>query len=80
MMVPLREIDCTIEYTAPDLMKYTNVSEWRYFVASDGDQPLKMFFNYLEAFNSDYTYLDIFDERGEKIVSFRNDSGVWCDD
>lgn len=80
MMAPLKEIDCTIEYMAPDLMKYTNTADWRYFVASDGDSPKKLFFNYSEAFNSDYTFIDVFDEMGELVIGFKNIDGVWIDE
>lgn len=77
----IKEIDCAIEYIAPDLMKYTNTNDWVYFVASDGDAPQKIYFNYSEAFNSEkYIFIDVFDRGGDKIIAFKNIDGVWMDD
>lgn len=43
----------------------------KYFVASDSDEPLKIFFTSLEAFVSGHNYIDSFDEAGNKVKAYK---------
>ena len=43
----------------------------KYFIGSDFDQPLEMFFDIKTAFASCHWYIDSFDEEGKKVCSYR---------
>lgn len=43
----------------------------KYFVATEGDEPVRIIFNQIEAFGSGYEYLDSFDESGEKHTAYK---------
>lgn len=45
--------------------------EEKYFVGCDGNQPVKIFFNSLEAFVSGCEYIDSFDEAGNIVKSYK---------
>jgi hypothetical protein len=45
--------------------------EEKYFVGSDGEQPIKIFFSPLEAFVSGCEYIDSFDEAGNIVKSYK---------
>lgn len=44
--------------------------EEKYFVGSNGDEPLVLFFNQIDAFVSGYRFLDSFDECGKRVNSY----------
>lgn len=41
-----------------------------YYVASDGEAPLELFFNDIDTFVSGYKYLDLFDECGKYVKTY----------
>jgi len=45
--------------------------EGAYYVASDEDGPELIYFSSDEAFASGYTFIDIFDDDGDKLASFK---------
>lgn len=47
----------------------------QYFVASECDEPCKIFFTPDDAFESQYSYIDSFDKNGDKVQSYK-----WVDD
>jgi hypothetical protein len=44
--------------------------EEKYFVASEGEEPIKIFFDSLTAFVSGFTYIDSFDEVGNSVYKY----------
>lgn len=42
-----------------------------YFVASNGDEPLHIFFDKKHAFESKHLYIDSFDKDGNKCISYK---------
>ncbi len=55
--------------------------EEKYFVASDGEQPIRIYFDRDSAFASQAAYLDSFDQRGEAVQRYmRNDDGQYTID
>lgn len=55
--------------------------EEKYFVASDGEQPIRIYFDRDEAFVSRAAYLDSFDERGMPVQHYmRNSDGRYVTD
>jgi hypothetical protein len=62
----------------------------KYYVLSQGEEPIKLFFNEATAFADgaewSNAYLDVFNEEGNKVESFKleynsdNDSFVWTKD
>ncbi|MBV5347767.1 hypothetical protein JZU46_06100 [bacterium] len=50
-----------------------------YYVASHDDGPEIIYFTSEEAFASGYTYIDIFDTDGEKIVTYKLDTDDYTD-
>ncbi len=43
----------------------------KYFVVSNGDSPDKIFFDLQEAFNTEATFVDVFDENGEFVRAYK---------
>jgi len=43
----------------------------KYYVGSNGDAPLKIMFDEIDAFVSGYEYLDVFDESGDFVELFQ---------
>lgn len=41
-----------------------------YWVGSNGEDPERMYFNSVDALNSDHNYLDSFDSYGEHVESY----------
>lgn len=48
--------------------------EEKYFVASDGEQPIRIYFDRESAFASSAAYLDSFDEEGMPAERYMRDS------
>ena len=51
-------------------MKNNNKKE-AYFVVSDGNEPIRMFFTRESAMSGEYDYIDSFNEAGEKVISYK---------
>ncbi len=53
-----------------------------YFVASVDEQPEAVYFSEEDAFTSGFNYIDVFDEEGFKVVSYKlkNDNDQTCED
>jgi hypothetical protein len=42
-----------------------------YFVATEGDEPVRIYFHQIDAFVSGHEYIDSFDATGEKLNSYK---------
>lgn len=51
-----------------------------YYVASGGDTPEQIFFNKEDAFESDITYIDVFDSKGIWIEGYKWSDGKYTTD
>lgn len=47
----------------------------KYFVASDGEEPIRIYFDHDSAFASEAAYLDSFDEQGMPVQRYMRDGG-----
>lgn len=55
--------------------------EEKYFVTSDGEQPIRIYFDRDSAFASQAAYLDSFDQLGEPVQRYmRDDDGQYISD
>lgn len=53
----------------------------KYFVASDGEEPIRIYFDRDSAFASNAAYLDSFDEQGMPVQRYmRDDDGQYISD
>jgi hypothetical protein len=50
------------------------------YVVSDGGQPLLIFYDMLEAFESGYLYIDVFDENGLSVESWKREGNHYTQD
>jgi len=53
------------------MMKPFRLTEEKYWVASQGEEPTRIYFSALEAIQSNEPYLDSFDETGNKVRSMK---------
>lgn len=54
--------------------------EEKYFVASNGEEPLKVFTNPIDAFVSGYLYIDSFDENGDHVKAYKFHNNEYVDE
>lgn len=52
----------------------------KYFVASDGEEPIRIYFDRDSAFASNAAYLDSFDEQGMPVQRYMRDDGQYISD
>jgi hypothetical protein len=43
----------------------------KYFIGSNGEEPYKVHFSFVDATREEYEYIDIFDEEGEPVSSWK---------